>query len=124
MSNRPERVAQLMRRELADILERRLRDPRVTGFVNITDVEVTGDLSVAKVYVSMLEGGEERERILQALHSATGFIRRELASRMGLREMPEVRFMLDASVERGARVDELLGKIKRGEPIEDEDESE
>jgi ribosome-binding factor A len=120
MSNRPERVGQLMRREIADILEHKLRDPRVTGMVSVTDVEVTGDLSLAKVFVSVLEGGADRARILKALASATGFVRHELAPRLGLREMPEIRFLLDTSIERGARVEELLKKLERGEPVGDE----
>jgi ribosome-binding factor A len=119
---RPERVAQLMRREIAEILEHRLRDPRLSRWVSVTDVEVTGDLSLARVYVSILPVGAERQHSLEALESAAGFVRRELATRLGLREVPELRFLLDRSIETGARVDELLRKLERGEPIEDEEE--
>ncbi|MGH7741082.1 MAG: 30S ribosome-binding factor RbfA [Candidatus Eiseniibacteriota bacterium] len=121
MSNRPERVAQLMRREISDVLQRRMRDPRVTGMVSVTDVEVTHDLSSARVFISILLDGPERQRSLDALQSAAGYIRHELAPRLGLREVPELRFVLDTSIERGARVDELLRRIDRGETIEDED---
>ena len=120
MRVRPERVAHLMRREVADILGT-LRDPRITHWVSVTDVEVTGDLSLARIYVSILPEGEEREQSLQALGRASGFIRHELAPRLGLREVPEIRFVLDRSIETGARVDELLRKLERGEPIEDEE---
>jgi ribosome-binding factor A len=123
MSNRPERVAQLMRREISDVLQRRMRDPRVTGMISVTDVEVTHDLSSARVYVSIMPDGPERQRSLDALQSAAGFIRHELAPRLGLREVPELRFVLDTSIERGARVDELLRRIDRNEPIEDEDQT-
>jgi len=119
---RPERVAHLMRREVADILVR-LRDPRISRWVSVTDVEVTPDLSLARVYVSVLAAGDERRCSLEALAHAAGFVRRELAPRLGLREVPEVRFLLDSSIETGARVDELLRKIERGEPIEDEESS-
>jgi len=118
---RPERVAQRIRREIAEILEHRLRDPRLTGMVSVTDVEVTSDLSLARVYVSVLEGGEARDRALAALAHAAGFVRAELAPRLGLREVPEIRFVHDSSIERGARVEELLRKLSRGEPIRDEE---
>jgi ribosome-binding factor A len=121
MSNRPERVAHLMRREVAEILQRRVRDPRVTAMVSVTDVEVTHDLSMARIFVSIMPGGPEAERTLEALQSAAGFVRHELAPRLGLREVPNLRFVHDTSIDRGARVDELLRRIDRGETIEDED---
>ncbi len=123
MKIRPERVGHLMQREIADILSNRLRDPRISHWVSVTDVEVTEDLSFARVYVSILEG-TERERSLEALGRAAGFIRRELAHRLGLREVPEIRFLLDSTMDRGARVDELLRKLDRGEPIDDPSEDE
>jgi len=112
-----------MRREIADILERRLRDPRLGSMVSVTDVEVTPDLSFARVYVSTLEAGADRERMLGTLKSAAGWVRHELRPRLGLREVPEIRFVLDESIERGARVDEILRRLERGEPIEDEGEA-
>ena len=117
MKIRPERVATLMRREVADILRNKLRDPRLSEWVSVTDVEVTADLSSAKIFVSILPEGEEREKALRALSGAVGFVRRELAPRLGLREVPDIRFKLDSSIERGARVDELLKRLERGEPL-------
>ena len=119
MRIRPERVAHLMIREIADILRNKLRDPRLSEWVSVTDVEVTQDLSMARVYVSILPAGAERDRALQALTGAAGFVRRELAPRLGLREVPELKFLLDDSIERGARVDELLKRIERGESVGD-----
>ena len=121
MRVRPERVAHLMRREIAEIIGSRLRDPRLSHWVSVTDVEVTGDLSLARVYVSILPTGEERERSLRALERAAGYVRHELAPRLGLREVPEIRFLLDPSIEQGARVEELLRKLNRGEPVEGEE---
>jgi len=121
MRIRPERVAHLMRREVADILENRMRDPRLGSMVSITDVEVTQDLSFARVYVSTLQTGPERERLLETLKAAAGFVRHELRPRLGLREVPEVRFVFDESIERGARVDEILRKLEKGEPIDEEE---
>ena len=121
MKIRPERVAHLMQREIADILRTRMRDPRLSEWVSVTDVVVTEDLSVAKVFVSILPTGEERERALAALEGAAGFVRHELAPRLGLRELPEIRFKLDTSIEHGARVEELLKRLERGESVADED---
>ena len=124
MRIRPERVAQLMKREIAGIVARELRDPRLSSMVSVTDVEVTKDLSFARVFVSLLAEGEERERTLAALQRAAGFVRHQLAPRLGLREVPNLRFVHDASIERGARVEEILRKLERGEPVGDEGEGE
>ncbi len=120
MRIRPEKVAQLMRREVADILEHRLRDPRIGVTVTVTDVEVTQDLSFARIWVTFAgdEGG--RGLVMRGLEHATGFVRRELGQRLELREVPAIRFEFDASLDRGARVDELLRRIERGEAQEDE----
>jgi ribosome-binding factor A len=120
MRIRPERVGHLMQREIADILANKLRDPRLGAMVSVTDVEVTSDLSFARVYVSLLPQEENRDRVLAGLQNAAGFVRRELAPRLGLREVPELRFLLDTSIERGARVEDLLRRISEGETIEDE----
>jgi len=120
---RPERVGHLMQHEIADILVNKLRDPRLGAMVSVTDVEVTSDLSFARVFVSVLAQGEDRDRLLAGLQNAAGFVRRELAPRLGLREVPELRFLLDTSIDRGARVDDLLRRLSKGETIEDEEES-
>ena len=121
MRIRPEKVAHLMRREVADILDRKLRDPRVTAMVSVTDVEVTQDLSFAKIYVSVMGKPDEVAGTLQALGHAVGFVRHELGERLGLREVPDLRFIHDESLDRGARVEELLKRIQDGKPVEDEE---
>lgn len=121
-SIRPERVAERVQREVTDILARHLRDPRLAG-ITVTDVEVSGDLKLATIFVSTLAAGAERERSLAALDHAAPAVRRQLAPRLGLREVPEVRFRFDESLERGARVEDLLKKLERGETIEDDDTS-
>jgi ribosome-binding factor A len=123
MRIRPEKVAHLMRREVADILERRLRDPRITTTVTVTDDEVTPDLSFARIYVTMLGEEAVRDGVMQALAHAAGFVRRELGNRLDLREVPDIRFVYDASLDRGARVDELLRKLERGEDVGDDSEA-
>jgi ribosome-binding factor A len=122
VSNRPERVAERIKRETAEILENELRDPRLHGIVSVTDVEITPDLSMARIFVSTLAEGDARDQILKALSSAAGFVRRRLAPRLGLREVPEVRFLLDTSIEKGTRVEFLLRKLAEGEPIPEPEE--
>lgn len=123
MSVRPERVAHLMKRQVAEILEHRMRDPRIGSMVSVTDVELTRDLSLARIFVSVLATGDERDRILGTLQSASGWFRHELGPALGLRELPELRFLIDDSIERGSRVDAILRKIERGEAIEDGDDA-
>ena len=123
MSKRTERVADLIRRELADILMNRMRDPRL-GFVSITDVEVSPDLTHAIVFLSSLDGAEGRVQVVKVLTNAAPYLRRELAPRLGLREVPTLRFIYDESIERGARIEDLLKKIHDGTPLEDDDEEE
>lgn len=123
MRIRPEKVAQLMRREVAEILETKLRDPRLASTVTVTDVEVTSDLSFARIYVTVLGDASVRPGALAALQHAAGFVRHELGDRLGLREVPEIRFLYDDSLDQGQRVDELLRRIERGEPVEDDEDA-
>lgn len=124
MRIRPERVAERMKREIAGILARELNDPRLSSLVSVTEVEVTHDLSFARVFVSVLAEEAEREREIATLQRAAGFIRHQLAPRLGLREVPDLRFVHDASIARGARVEEILKRIERGEPVPDEEDGE
>jgi ribosome-binding factor A len=110
----------MIRRELSDIITR-MRDPRIGQWVSITDVEITRDLAFARVYISILAPPEERERTFAALRAATGYVRSQLAPRLDVREVPELRFELDTSLDTGARVDAILRRLERGETIEDEE---
>lgn len=121
MRIRPEKVAHLMRREIAEILQQKVRDPRVTAMVSVTDVEVTSDLSFARVFVSIMGSPESVASTLEGLGRVAGFVRHELGSRLGLREVPEVRFVHDESLDRGARVEEILKRLHDGKPVEDEE---
>ena len=121
MRIRPEKVAHLMRREVADILERKLRDPGLVSTVTVTDVQVTHDLSFAKIFVTVLGDEKARAQAMEALKRATGFVRHELGDRLELREVPELRFEYDVSLDRGHRVEDLLRKIEKGEAVRDEE---
>jgi len=106
---RAERVSDQMKQEIADILMRKIKDPRI-GFVTVTDVEVADDLRNAKVFVSVY--GSEKAATLKGLESASAFIRSELGKRMRMKFIPELLFRYDDSVERGAHINELLHEIQ------------
>ena len=110
-SRRQQRVAELIREEVADILTRKIGDPRVK-LVCVTAVDVTADLELARVFVSVIGDSEARRQALEGLDHAKPFIRHELAARLQLRQVPELMFRLDEAVERGARVDQLLRQIQ------------
>lgn len=111
---RADRVGERVRAELADILLRKTKDPRV-GFVTITEVEMSVDLKHAKVFVSVLGDELQKKETLRGLKSARSFLRGELGHRLGMRSTPELMFVLDESIERGARMLDLLRKIKKEE---------
>jgi len=113
MSNlRANRVAEQIKKELGDILTVKLKDPRV-GFVTVTDVEVTGDLQEAKVYISVLGDQEKKEETLLGLAKAKGFIRSEIGKRIRLRKTPEISFEYDEALEYGNRIETILKDLKK-----------
>ncbi|MGH9462861.1 MAG: 30S ribosome-binding factor RbfA [Vicinamibacteria bacterium] len=121
---RPERVAEQIRVEIAGILQRDLKDPRV-GLATCTRVQLSRDLKVAKIYVSVLGVSDEQKRAMAALEGASGFVRRLLGQRLGLRASPEVRFLFDPAVEYGIRLERLLEESRgQGAPSESPPERE
>lgn len=111
---RVNRVAEQMKKEVSDIIAHKIKDPRV-GFVTVTDVEVTGDLQQATVFISVLGDEEQKEASLVGLEKAKGFIRSEIGKRIRLRKTPELFFEFDESIQYGNRIDELLMKLKKSE---------
>ena len=112
---RSQRVSQSIKRELSEIMRRDLKDNRLEGIVSITDVEVTGDLRHAKVFISVFGDETKQKGVIDALTEHQGSIRGEIGRRLQLRFAPELSFRLDNSLERGAKVSELIAKISRGE---------
>jgi ribosome-binding factor A len=108
---RVEKVQELMKQEISQIILRELKDPRI-GFVTVTSVECTGDLREAKVYVSLMGSEKQVEDCWKGLNSSLGFIRREIGKRIRLRVTPELSFALDKSLDYSAHIQELLLKIK------------
>ena len=118
MTQRTDRIDQLLRQEIGDILARDIQDPRI-GFVTITDVETAPDLSTARVWVSVIGQPEEREQTLKALRRAMPFVRHELGSRVRLRRIPELQLRADDTAQKGTRVLQLLAELEAGETPEE-----
>ena len=112
--SRADRLGDLMQREISDILHKRIRDPRI-GFCTIIRVEVSKDLRHAKVYVSIMGTEDQQKSTLAGLKSATGFIRREIGSRIELRHTPEILFKIDKSVDHSIRIARLIEEVKESE---------
>ena len=108
---RSQRVSDLIREEIADIIMNKVKDPRL-GFVTVTGAKITEDLKIATVYISILKE-EEKETTLEMLNSAKGFIRSELAKRVRMKFIPSLTFRIDESLERGVRIEKLLREIKK-----------
>lgn len=113
-SNRFERVAALIREEIAALLLRGLKDPRIK-MASVAEVKVSKDLRSAKVYVQVIGTDVDRKQTVLGLQSAQGFIRRELRERLSLRSVPELTFLADETAEKADRVFELLAQVKRDE---------
>ncbi|MBD2362496.1 MULTISPECIES: 30S ribosome-binding factor RbfA [unclassified Anabaena] len=123
-NRRVSRVAELIKREVSQMLLNGIKDDRVgTGMVSVTDVDVSGDLQHAKIYVSIYGTDEAKEETMAGLKSATGFVRSELGARVRLRRTPEVMFIEDRSIERGNKVLSLLNKLEYERSQDTSDES-
>lgn len=107
---RVQRVAEQMKKEIAEIIRTEMKDPNI-GFTTVTHVEVAGDLQHAKVYVSVLGDKEAKQRTMDALTRATGYIRGEVSRRLRMRITPEMVFKLDESGEYSAHIQSVLKKI-------------
>lgn len=106
------RINEELKKELSDIIRNSIKDPRMTSMISITDVNVTKDLKYAKVYVSIFGDEESKNNSLEALKSSRGFMRKELARRINLRNTPELIIEEDNAIEHGMYIDSLLEKIK------------
>ncbi len=113
MTARTDRIDELLREEIGGILARDVRDPRI-GFVTITDVQTAPDLSVARVWVSVIGQPAEREQTIRALQRAMPFVRHELGTKIRLRRIPELQIRADDTSQRGTRVLQLLAEIEAG----------
>lgn len=124
-SRRVSRVSALIKREISQLLLQEIKDDRVgAGMVSVTDVDVSGDLQHAKIFVSIYGTDEAKAETMEGLKAATGFVRRELGQRLGLRRTPEIMFLEDESLERGDRLLSLINQLsneRKPESVEMED---
>ncbi|MFC6291652.1 30S ribosome-binding factor RbfA [Macrococcus epidermidis] len=112
MSLRSERVGQQMKKEISEIINQKIKNPNV-GFVTVTEVEVTGDLSLATVYVTVLGENHDRKKSLEALEKSKGFIKSEIAQRMDLRIVPELKFHYDESIDYGNKIERMIAELNK-----------
>ncbi len=117
--SRLERVGDLLKEELSELILREVKDPRV-GFVTITGVRVSADLRHARVYVVTHETGEERERTLEGLQSARGYLRGALGRRLRLKYIPDLNFGIDETLEQGFRIHEILKSLATEDGTDEE----
>lgn len=108
MTRRTERINDLLREEIAELVRREVKDPRLGGLVSILEVQVSPDLKNAKVYVSVLGTDEEKASTFVALDAAAHFIQRQLGKRLTIRRTPELTFVADETIQEGARIMGLL----------------
>ena len=111
---RTARVNEAVKEEIADILEKKLKDPRI-GFVTVTGVDVSPDLKYADVFVSIMGSKDDQEVTFKILRGAKGFVRSELGKRLRIKFLPDLFFRIDESIEEGMRITKLIDKIHREE---------
>jgi ribosome-binding factor A len=119
LTQRTDRIDELFRQEIGQILAREVADPRI-GFVTVTDVETDPDLRHARLWVSVIGQRSERDETVAALNRAMSFVRRELGTRLRLKRIPEFHVRLDDTAERGTRVLQLLHELEEGHLPQDE----
>lgn len=110
-NKRTKRIEKELQKEISSILATEIKDPRINSLVSVTDIDLTNDLEQAKVYISSLGDEDEKEEIIEGLKNASGFIKRELGIRLKLRNIPELIFKIDNSIERGIYMDNLISRV-------------
>jgi ribosome-binding factor A len=111
MKRRAERVSNLIRQEISELLQEQVNDPRLSSLISITQVTTTDDLKQTKVFVSILGNKADKNEMLQGFKSASRFFRRELSRRLLLRQVPELSFHFDDSIERGSNILKLIEQV-------------
>ena len=107
------RINSEVQRELSSIISRELKDPRIHPMTTVVSVEVTPDLKYCKAYISVLGDEEAGKSTIQGLKSAEGYVRRELARRVNLRNTPELKFILDQSIEYGIHMSKMIDEVTK-----------
>lgn len=111
---RVQRIGEELRRVISDIIRSKIKDPRIPEIISVTNVLVTNDLSFAKIFVEIMGTKEEQEAALEALNSAKGFIKKEISSEVKLRQMPELIFILDETLDINLKMEKLIEEVNHG----------
>src|SRR5436190_15816535 len=117
--SRPDRVADQIRSELAQLLAREVHDPGI-GFVTLTRVQISADLQLARVYYTSLTDDAGRKKTERALERAAPFLRRQIGSRLRLKRVPELKFLYDESIAGQDRIEQILNELRSAEPPDDD----
>lgn len=112
MNKRIERIREEIRKEVSNILLFDIKDPRLKGMASVLNVKVTGDLSRATIYISVMGNEIEKKQSLIAITNSAGFIRRELSKRLNLRYVPELKFEIDNYIEKSIKINKILNDLK------------
>lgn len=107
------RINDEIKKETSELIRGELKDPRISALTSVTKVDTSTDLSICKVYVSVFGNDEDKKKALEGLKSAGGYIRKELAGRINLRNTPELKFILDDSIEYSAKIDKLIEEANK-----------
>ncbi len=121
-NHRSVKVAEEIKREIAQMIRDDLKDPRLKGLISVTHVEVTNDLRYAKIFVSMYSQENDEKSAFKALEKASGYLRSELAKRLQLRYTPELIFKFDDSIQYGDKINKIISNINKSEKAEDEND--
>jgi ribosome-binding factor A len=119
MTRRAERISNVIRQEISELLQERINDPRLTTFISVTRVVTSADLSTAKIFVSAIGDNIDKEGVLDGFRSATGFLRREIAKKLTVRHVPEFIFQFDDSIEVGTHVLQLIEKATQEDRVDE-----
>jgi ribosome-binding factor A len=119
--SRSERVAEEIKKAVSQIINNEIKDPRVSGLISVTKVEMTKDLRHAKIFLSIYGEESEKQKVFEGLKNAEGFIRKELAHRVRMKFIPEISFKMDESIEYGIHIYKLLEEVQKQEDNGNED---
>jgi ribosome-binding factor A len=119
--SRSERVAEEIKKAASQIINNEIKDPRVSGLISVTKVEMTKDLRHAKIFLSIYGEESEKQKVFEGLKNAEGFIRKELAHRVRMKFIPEISFKIDESIEYGIHIYKLLEEVQKQEDNGNED---
>lgn len=115
MHSRADRIKKALIREISDIIQKNIHDPRIPVVVSVVDIDLSNDFSYAKVFLSVFGSEEVQKSAIEALEEKTSYVRGEVSKRIKIRHTPIISFKLDNSLERGSNISALLDKISRGE---------